>query len=285
MVADAEKAGILKEVMMGSGTGLSRARTALMVCVLALAFIGAFPAVATDTIDPSIDCRPIGAARLSTPAGVGWCPGVRPGGYVVSSVGGCTMNFVLIGSDYRVYIGTAGHCILETEQERAWSAGTGPTAWDGSRARIGEFAYAILDDRADRDYALIRVDEGVPVNFQMCHFGGPTGLNSDLTRTPTVLEQYGNGIIIGKTVPARTHIAPFMNNPNIVYANGAAIFGDSGSGVISDDGRAVGVLVHLGVAVGTNNTGTTGITRLGPQIALAQQALGIELHLQTAPKL
>jgi SAM-dependent MidA family methyltransferase len=45
-------------------------------------------------------------------------------------------------------------------------------AWNGNR--IGEFAYAILQD--PKDFALIRLDPGVAANPQMCHFGGPTGV-------------------------------------------------------------------------------------------------------------
>src|SRR5262245_45885553 len=47
----------------------------------------------------------------AAPVGTGTCPGVRPGGIVVSDVGQCTLNFLFQGSDGARYIGTAGHCI------------------------------------------------------------------------------------------------------------------------------------------------------------------------------
>ena len=78
-----------------------------------------------------------------------------------------------------------------------------------------------------------------------------------------------------------------MPDPDHVFANGVAVPGDSGSGVISDDGRAVGVLVTVGVHTGSIGTGgvdagLVGITRIAPQEARAEQVLGTTLNLQTA---
>jgi hypothetical protein len=49
---------------------------------------------------------------LAAPVGTTACPGVRPGAIVNSDVGQCTFNAAFSGSDGRLYIGTAGHCIL-----------------------------------------------------------------------------------------------------------------------------------------------------------------------------
>jgi hypothetical protein len=104
------------------------------------------------------------------------------------------------------------------------------------------------------------------------------------------LHHYGNGLAIGSLVPARSAVALGMPDPDHVFANGAAIFGDSGSGVISSDGGAVGVLVTIGVhlaSLGTDgvDAGVVGITRIGPQIARAGQLLGTGFSLVTAPLL
>ena len=80
-------------------------------------------------------------------------------------------------------MGTAGHCILGESPvggdvgEESWAPGTGPVASDADGNRIGEFAYAILQD--PKDFAVIRLDAGVEASPQMCHFGGPTGTNTD----------------------------------------------------------------------------------------------------------
>jgi hypothetical protein len=201
------------------------------------------------------------------------------------------MNFLFQGSDGRSYIGTAGHCILGDSPiggdagEQSWVAGSRPAARDGEGNRIGEFAYAILED--PKDFALVRLDPGVSASAQMCHFGGPTGINGDQPAAPTVLQHFGNGLAVGTALPARSHLAIGMPDPDHVFANGVAAPGDSGSGVIRSDGRAVGVLVTVGphtASVGTSgvDAGTVGITRIPPQEARAEQVLGIGLDLQTA---
>lgn len=235
----------------------------------------------------------IGVGTAAPPFGTGACPGVRPGAVVVSDAGQCTFNFLFKGSDGSRYMGTAGHCILGESPtggdvgERVWARGTGPEARDADGNRVGEFAYAILQD--PKDFALIRLDPGVAASPQMCHFGGPTGRNDALVEEPVVLHHFGQGLALGQTVPARTHLAPSMPDRDHVYANGLAIFGDSGSGVIDDQGRAVGVLVTIGVHTSqigtTTDAGTVGITRLAPQQQRAANQLGITLRLAKAPLL
>jgi len=238
-------------------------------------------------------CRLI-EVPTAAPVGTGPCPGVRPGAIVNSDTGQCTFNFLFQGSDGRRYIGTAGHCILGESPvggdvgEESWAPGTGPEARDGNDQRIGEFAYAILQD--PKDFALIRLDPGVAADPQMCHFGGPTGVNADMPSSLVTLQHFGNGIGVGSVLPARTAFAIGMPDPDHVFAQGAIVPGDSGSAIISDDGRAVGVIVTVGVhssSIGTGgiDAGVMGITRLPPQVARAQQVLGLALSLQTAPQL
>jgi hypothetical protein len=230
----------------------------------------------------------------AAPVGTGPCHGVRPGAIVQSDKGQCTFNFLFQGSDGNRYIGTAGHCILGDSPigggdfgEESWAPGAGPVARDAGGARIGEFAYAILQD--PKDFALIRLDPGVAANPAMCHFGGPTGTNSDLPGPlpPTLLNHYGSGLAIGSVLPARTAIALGMPDPDHVFANGVALPGDSGSGIISSDGRAVGVVVTVGVHTGSIGTGgvdagVIGITRLAPQVTRAEGVIAADLTLQTA---
>lgn len=229
----------------------------------------------------------------ATPVGTGTCPAVRPGAIVRSDLGQCTLNFLFSGSDGRRYVGTAGHCILGESPigggdvgERSWAAGTGPAARDTDGNRIGEFAYAILQD--PRDFALVRLDPAVPANPDMCHFGGPTGVNDDRPglAQPVLLHYFGDGVAVGTLLPARSALALGMPDPDHVFAQGVAVPGDSGSGVISSDGRAVGVLVTVGVHAGLDGreAGDIGITRLSPQVERARQVLGVDLTLQMAPQ-
>jgi len=235
--------------------------------------------------------------RGVTPVGTTSCPGVRPGGYLEISfpdrlhTWNCTLNFLLQGADGRRYIATAGHCPLEGGQTGrfTWRSSKAPIAniYVGEeRRRVGEFVYAILDDVSD--FALIRLDKGVKAKPRMCHFGGPTGINDDLSADPTILHHYGQGIGLGQvftvsTLPARSALAPNMEDAQEVTAYGAVYEVDSGSPVISSDGRAVGVMVAIRVNAAADGQGILSITRLTPQVADAEDALGIDLRLLKAP--
>jgi hypothetical protein len=239
------------------------------------------------------------------PFGTGTCPGVRPGAVIESDKGLCTMNFLFQESDGARYIGTAGHCILGESPLGGEDVGefsgadlaaevapNGVEARDGNGTRIGDFAYAILTTQGGvtRDFSLVRLDASVTATARMCHFGGPTGTNADTPTSPTILHHYGNGLLVGELIPARTHLALQMSDPDEALAIGLVVPGDSGSGVISDDGRAVGVLVTVGVNLviggpGVVDAGDIGITRIAPQVGLAETKLGISLTLQTAAPL
>ncbi|MGH8999444.1 MAG: trypsin-like serine protease [Acidimicrobiia bacterium] len=257
---------------------------------------------------------PAGAAGLTEtaaapPIGLDAQPGVQPGGEVRIGGAACTLNFLFRGGDGHRYIGTAGHCIVGGDEpvtagegdpkaddgstgpsakERVWAPGKGPEATDRDDKRIGEFAYAVLDD--PKDFALIRLDKDVEASPEMAHFGGPTGINSDITSEMVTLQFYGYGLGFGSVIPARTMFATGLPDPDHVYAIGAAAPGDSGAGVISDDGRAVGVLVTGGVHTGTSNSseqpvpefGDIGLTRLAPQMVRAAEILGFSIDLVTA---
>jgi hypothetical protein len=291
----------------------TRITLAVVLGALLALVVGASPANAellssqrADSLTAGGQCKLIPPLRTATPIGAATpCDGVRPGALVESDIGLCTMNFLFTGSDGHRYIGTAGHCIIEAPStggdfaDRRWGPGQGPVARDGDGNRIGEFAYAALNDSQEADFALIRLDAGVPASGQMCHFGGPTGLNSDRPGPvpPTVLNHFGNGILVGNlavtnqtTVPARSAVALGMPNPRHVYAEGLVVPGDSGSGIQSSDGRAVGVIVTTGIhaaSVGTSgvDAGTVGVVRLGPMVQRAESFTGVSYALQTAPTL
>jgi hypothetical protein len=246
---------------------------------------------------------PVPAAEDTAPVGSGACPGVRPGARVVTKVGGCTLNFLFRAPDGTRYIGTAGHCVRAGDivwpQERVWTRGSGPVAEDSEGHRIGEFAYAVMQN--PKDFALIRLDPDVDASPEMCHFGAPRGLFTTDTASPVVLQYYGNAV--PNVLPARSAVALGTPNPDHLYAAGVALPGDSGSGVMTADGLAIGVLVTTGLhgfgfKNGPFNTptpsgppqadergvdlGSIGITRLAPQVARASEWLGVPLELVTA---
>jgi hypothetical protein len=220
---------------------------------------------------------------------------------VVTTTGDCTLNFLFRAPDGTRYIGTAGHCVDAGPEytfdnhgnarfETVWARGTGPVAMDPTGRRFGEFAYVVKYD--PKDFALIRLDPEVLASPEMCHFGAPHGFYSADTRGALSLRYYGNGQGISDVTPARSAVALGTPNPDHLYAAGLAVPGDSGAGVMTADGLAVGVLVTTGYQLpdagevpGSTeglDVGTRGITRLEPQGAQASEKLGVNLVMVTA---
>lgn len=248
---------------------------ALAVAVLALA---AAPTAGAAPADGGCKARnAVGAAGAG-----GGCPGVRPGAIVRSGGSQCTMNF-LFRSNGRRYVGTAGHCVLDRNGEQSWGGG-GPVARRAGGGQIGRFAYAVLG--GERDFALIRLRQGVNANPRMCQFGGPTGTDGSTPSDPVVLQHYGQGIGTGQTSPGRLFTAAQgMPDRDEVFAQGTVAFGDSGGPVTRrGSDKAVGLVVSTGAHFGQfrEGAGTVGITRIPPQLRRAEQVLGENLSLVTA---
>jgi hypothetical protein len=250
-------------------------------------------------VTPSLLRRPPLLAALAVcfallgaaPAGAA----VGPGAVLRTGIGQCTFNFLFDGSDGARYIASAGHCVLGGPElgsanlgEKVWPTGSGPVARDENRTRIGEFAYAILQD--PKDFSLIRLDTSVPATPQMPFFGGPTGVFTDTSSALRVLQYFGQGIGVSSVLPERYAIAVGTPDSDHIYAQGVVVSGDSGSAIETSDGLAAGVVVTTGLHSGTLggggiDAGLIGITRLPPQVARAEQQLGITLTLRTAPLL
>ena len=177
----------------------------------------------------------------------------------------------------------------------------GPVAEDSHGQRIGEFAYAVI--KIPKDFALIRLDPGFEASPEMCHFGAPRGVSTTDTDSAVVLQYYGNGVGIGDVAPAHSAVALGTPHPDRIFAAGLALPGDSGAGVMTADGLAIGVLVTtgfhgIGFERGPYRTpaprnlphsdehgvdlGTIGITRLAPQLVRASAKMGVSLELVTA---
>lgn len=277
----------------------------LRPAALLLAAALAFPAAAGNAADPANAPRVAGAPAalphdaetctlMSDPGvtahvGTSGCSGVRPGAGFSTPIGGCSLNFVFRDQAGQHYIGSAGHCFIGGG-ERTWAPGTGPTARQGSSV-FGRAVYAALGDRGaidggdddeigydGYDFALIRLEPGQVADPEMCHFGGPVAMYDDFELSPVPLHQFGRGLVFGSTIPARSGVATHTMGDLTVHTMLPAIWGDSGSGVVTASGEAIGVVVRLD----TSGQGITALSRLDGHLARAEQALGLDLELVTA---
>jgi hypothetical protein len=232
---------------------------------------------------------------------------VRPGAKLQNGPTGtfCTFGFVFASrdgapshgiADGSVYIATAGHCsypfvVVDDDDDREdhWSNYNGPLffAFDanGDLYPIGTAAYAVKT--GTKDITFIRLFADVEYDAQVCHFGGPTALADDgIDASPTVLHHYGQGVVVGNTLPGRTALAfSGLDNPEYIYALGLALPGDSGSPVIDDGGRAIGQVGDIIVSGDPFSPGTFSVNRLAREIERAREVLRFRLHLVPAPLL
>lgn len=214
------------------------------------------------------------------------CPVLHPGDPVSLGEGfRCTLNFLWRGSDGHRYMGTAGHCAVQTSIGGRIESGTGQL--------IGRLVYRVWDGgRTDEDdFALIRLDPSVKASPQMQHWGGPTAAYRDLTDQPRTLLMAGQAIGVSYIAPARELLATGVTHPKMIRFMGPASFNDSGAPVITRDGLAAGWVVALAdgrvplstSASGGGEAGASLISRIDPAVQAAERALRTRLTLQTAP--
>lgn len=212
---------------------------------------------------------------------------LRPGVQIVSPTGQCTSNFVFV-DDASVYFGLAAHCV------EGMQLGEGVQI-DGTRA-TGTLAYSSWLTMAEveetdasaleyNDFALVRVDNDYRalVHPAMRHFGGPVSLasSSDVATGDKVLT-YGNSGIRQQVDPLSWHEGAVVARPDpwttTVLTATPGIPGDSGSGALTADGRALGVVVTLTVAP---LAGTNGVTSLDLALDYAREKAGVDVQLAT----
>lgn len=263
-------------------------RLVLGIVVLSLLVMGSPGTVQAAVIAETACATTLALPGGTAPVGRGPCPGVRPGAFLmVEDANGCTFNFAFEGfepggASTGPYIGTAGHCLGDGTY--VFGEGEGNRVFDRSGEHIGRLAYSEHDIPAQRDFALIKVEPGVEVNPAMCHWGGPESMLSEPVQEMVELKHFGNGLGFSGTIPARTGYAERLTAPEKQWVHAAAFRGDSGSGVMTADGRAVGALVGGGFGGDEKDgVGSVAVIRLGPPLERAEAALGVSLELLNAP--
>ena len=220
-------------------------------------------------------------------------------------------------------MGTAGHCLVDPttndidptstdgladrDYDEQFAPPDRPVVYDGHDRRIGEYVYVVSQNTPPGqpqdptvapalDFGLILLDDDVAASPSVCHFGGPTGINTTITDEPVVFHHYGQGVGISAVhdpytpagIAARTGIA-HQGLPHESYFNAlfAPSSGDSGSPAIDANGAALGIVVGAPGPVDGEIDGfwgpTQAVTRLQPVLDLVHDKLGLKLKLQTAP--
>jgi hypothetical protein len=219
----------------------------------------------------------------------------------------CTANFVYTDAAGHVYVGYAAHCAgtgssTDTDgcQTKSLPLGTkvtfrkgGNPADEGIRVGSGRLAYSswltmqklgtkAANTCAYNDLALVKVAaaDAAKVNPSVPFWGGPTGIDTDGTAAGDQVFTYGNSSLRAGIEQLSPHTGISLGDQaadggwsHPLYTIAPGIPGDSGSGFLSADGKAIGVLSTLGLAPlpASNNIGD-----LGKELGFARAHSGIE---------
>lgn len=197
----------------------------------------------------------------------------------------CTSNFIFAGpGNESLYIGLAAHCVddvdLGAEVDIADGKGKGVLAYSSWKAMD-----AVKDNETSRngnDFAVVLIsnESRSLVHPALLHYGGPVALGntSDLVVGDRVLS-YGNTPLRGGVEPTSWHegvVHSVTRQSFRAYFAPLGIPGDSGSGVITKSGEAVGVRVAIDPFSGTNV-----MARLDLALEYARTHAALDLTLQT----
>lgn len=217
----------------------------------------------------------VAAVPSSASAAATWAPAatatIHPGVQTFTNGGQCTANFIYTdGTD--TYLGQAAHCASQGSNTDTDGCST-PSLPLGTPVEIsgadhpGTLAYSSWlamqavgetnpDACAYNDLALVRIDPAdvAKVNPSVPHWGGPTGLNTTGTTSGESVYSYGNSALrLGITLLSPKVGTSSGDDGNgwthVVTTVSPGIPGDSGSGFLDSQGRALGVLSTLGVGL------------------------------------
>ena len=237
-----------------------------------------------------------------------WAPAatatITPGVQMVTRGSQCSGNFVFTDIRNRVYVGYAAHCAglgeaTDTNGCRARSVPLGTRvrfaehmtpATPGTTHGYGRLAYSSWTSMRQRglsggpgcdynDFALVRVEAPYVgrVNPSVPWWGGPTRLGPGrLDRGQRILGYGSSGLRAGLS-PLGPKVGTSLGQSgggwtHDVYTATPGIPGDSGSGYLDPQGRALGVLSTVEV---TPLPGSNGVGDLHRQLRYAQRWSGI----------
>jgi len=248
----------------------------------------------------SLDASAVAAGRWASESDAT----IHPGTQMYTEGAQCTANFVFTDKRGRVYVGYAAHCAgkggaSDTDgcQTPSYPVGT-PVAFreggsllsDGDQVGAGTLAYSswltmhrLGTTRANlcsyNDFALVRVNRSdvAKVNPTVPGWGGPTGVDDDGLQNGETVWFYGSSSLLGGSGGLSQRTATATGEAgggwsHQVRGSVSGVPGDSGSGYLSDGGRAVGVLSTIALFP---DTGSNNISDLAHVLAFARRHSGI----------
>ncbi|MDQ3762147.1 MAG: serine protease [Actinomycetota bacterium] len=247
-----------------------------------------------------------GTASAAVPS---WAPAgqatVHPGVQTDTEGGECTANFIFYNAT-DVFLGQAAHCAGtgNPTEVSGCTAGTKPLGTPVTirgASKPGTLVYSSWITMAERgeedpdacefnDFALVKIDpaDRGNVNPSLPFFGGPTG---KATTPPAVGEQvltYGNSPLRGGITALSPKAGISLGDKgngwsHTCYTLTPGVPGDSGSAVLTNDGKALGVLTTLALAPFAGSNGVADLSR-ALDYANAHGGLGtVSLALGTEP--
>lgn len=227
---------------------------------------------------------------------------VRPGSMTYTNGGQCTADFVFTdGTD--VYLGQAAHCAgtgdsSEVDGCTSGSLPLGTPVEVVGASRPGTLAYSSWlsmqaagerdpDTCAFNDFALVRLDPAdVPLtNPTLPHYGGPVGVDQDGTRPGEVVFGYANSELRGGLEALRPKTGTSLGTSgngrtHTVATVPPGVPGDSGSGYVSGDGSALGLLSTLNLVP---EPGTNGVSDLRSALDYANASGDLDSDVELVP--
>ena len=239
----------------------------------------------------------IAAMALVPSTASAWAPAgsatIHPGVQTDTEGGQCTSNFIYTsGSD--VFIGQAAHCsgtgaATETDGCDSGSLPLGTQVNVTGASRPGTMVYnswlamqaageSDPNTCAYNDLALVKIDPADvgKVNPSVPGFGGPTGVGGASAALDDVYSYGNSSLRFGITFlsPKFGKVVSTEGGgwSRTVYTVTPGIPGDSGSGFLDADGRALGVLSTVAIAP---FAGSNGVGDLARELAFARAHSGI----------
>lgn len=213
---------------------------------------------------------------------------IRPGVEIVAAGSACTSNFLYRANDVTVFIGVAAHCFSPDSNDdsvspcEARNENIGFNQVDIENAsQPGTLMYSSWRAMQDNgvpagdalcdvnDFALVQIHPDDLDNIHPSAFvvGGPTALYTGLADVGDRVFSYGQSSLhfgVGDLEEKQGQISDITGGDWIyqITSDNPGLPGDSGSAVIHEDGRALGVLSTVGVRIGLGSTVNNGVVNL-----------------------